>query len=140
MRILRVTLIAVGALVLLAVGYLLYTQQVANPRVIAELMEQPDGERAHRVMVLTLPGGRQIPVNYWRDEDMVYAAADGRWWRDLVGAGFPVTVLIRGETLRGRARAVLDDEDYTQRVFAELRPNAIEGFGTLIEIRLDAGN
>ena len=50
---------------------------------------------------------------------------------------FPVSVLVRGETLSGRARAVLDDPDYTQRVFAKLRPNAIEGFGTLVEIRLE---
>ena len=55
----------------------------------------------------------------------------------MVGEGVPVTVLVRGETLRGRARAVLDDPAYTEQIFAKLRPDAIEGFGTLVEIRLD---
>ena len=68
---------------------------------------------------------------------MVYAAADGGWWDELVGGGSAVTLLIRGETLTGRARAVRDDPAYTQRAFAKLRPNAIEGFGSLVEIRLD---
>lgn len=138
MKSLRVALVVVAVLGLLVGGYAFYMVQIANPRVARELAENPDGERAQRVMLLTLPGGRRIPVNYLRQGDRVYAAADGAWWEALVGEGFPVTLLIRGETLDGVARAVLDDPEYTKRVFAELRPDAIEGFGTLVEIRLTA--
>ncbi len=90
-------------------------------------------------MLLTLPSGRRIPVNYLREHSMVYAAADGTWWVELIGDGLPVTLLVRGETLRGTARAVLDDPAYTQEVFKRLRPDAIKGFGTLVEVRLEAG-
>ena len=138
MRIVRVASITVGAVVALATGYWLYAEQFANPRVVRELTEHPDGERARRVMLLSLPNGRRIPVNYLREDNMVYAGADGSWWKELIGDDFPVTLLVRGETLRGRARAVLDDPAYTQAVFKRLRPNALEGFGTLVEIHLEA--
>ena len=137
MKIARIALITAAVLGLLAVGYWLYREQIANAQVVRELIEYPDGERARRVMLLTLPSGRRIPVNYLREASMVYAAADGSWWKELVGDGFPVTLLVRGETLHGTARAVRDDPTYTQEVFKRLRPDAIEGFGTLVEIRLD---
>ncbi|MBW2388001.1 MAG: hypothetical protein JRG89_06140 [Deltaproteobacteria bacterium] len=125
----RIALIVATALVLLAAGYWVYWEKVKNPRVVRELIEHPDGEQAARVMLLTLPSGRRIPVNYYREDDVVYAGADGTWWKELVGEGFPVTVL---------ARAVLDDPAYTERAFEKLRPNAIEGFGTLVEVKLEA--
>ena len=136
MKMIRFAAIAVGVLVALVAGYWLYAEQIANPRVVRELIEHPNGERAQRAMLLTLPGGRRIPVNYLREDEMVYAAADGSWWKKLVGDGVPVTLLLRGETMTGTARAILDDPAYTQEVFRKLRPNAIEGFGTLVEIRL----
>ena len=40
---------------------------------------------ARKVMLITLPSGRTLPVNYLRDGDTVYAGADGRWWRDVFG-------------------------------------------------------
>ena len=137
MRILRIAGVVAAALALLAAGYWLYTVQIANPRVARELVDNPDGERARRVMMLTLPSGRSIPVNYLREDETVYAAADGSWWKELVGDGAPVTVFVRGETLAGRAQAVLEDPAYTRQVFLRLRPNALEGFGTLIEIHLE---
>ena len=133
----RIVLIAsIGVVVVLGVAYWLYAAP-ANPLVVRELIEHPEGKRAQRVMLLTLPSGRRIPVNYFREDPFVYAAADGSWWKELVGAGFPVTLLVRGETLPGVARAVLDDPAYVERVFEKLRPNAIKGFGKLIEIRVD---
>jgi hypothetical protein len=36
----------------------------------------------------------------------------------------------------GRARAVLGDPADTNRIFAELLPNAVPGFGTLVEVQL----
>jgi hypothetical protein len=133
----RILSIAVVLLGVGGVGIWFYFERVANPRVSRELVEQPDGERAAKVMLVTLPSGRRIPVNYLREGAMVYAAADGSWWKELAGGPFPVTLLVRGETLAGDARAVRDDRDYTEHVFAKLRPNAIQGFGTLVEIRLD---
>ena len=138
MKILRVAGIGVAVIALLAGGYAFYATQIANPRLIRELTEHPDGERAKRVMLLTLPGGRRIPVNYLREDAMVYAAADGPWWRELVGDSPRVTVLVQGETLTGRARVVRDDAAHTADVFSRLRPDALEGFGTLVEIALDA--
>jgi len=137
-KIFRIALIAAAVLVILAGGVGFYFDQIANRRVTRELIENPDGERAQIAMLLTLPSGRRIPVNYLREDGMVYAAADGTWWRELVGEGFPVTLVVRGETLAGLGRAVLNDPAYTQRIFARLRPNAIEGFGMLVEIRLQS--
>lgn len=136
MKLLRITAIVLGVLTLLAAAYWQYMVRVANPRVAQELIEDPDGERAQKVMLLRLPGGKEIPVNYLREGDLVFAGADGSWWEELTGDGVPVSVLVRGDWLGGSARAVLDDPDYTADVFERLRPNALEGFGTLIEIRL----
>jgi hypothetical protein len=136
MKIALILLAVVVVLALVPLGGFLYYDLFANPRIERELMESPDGDRAQKVMLITLPSGRRLPVNYWRDGDRVYAGADGRWWKELVGEGRLVTILVRGETHEGVARAILDDPDYTKRVFASLRPNAVEGFGTLIEIRL----
>jgi len=140
MKILRILLLIVVILGFAAAGYVLYMDRVGNARVVRELQEEPDGERAGKVMLLQLPSGRSVPVNYLREDGMVYAGADGTWWKELVGSGAPVTVLVRGETLSGLGRAVEDDPDYTKRVFAKLRPNALPGFGTLVEIRLDAAS
>jgi hypothetical protein len=124
-------------LVVLALGYIVYATSVTNPRVERELIENPQGERAGRVMMLTLPSGRRIPVNYYQDGGMVFAGADGTWWKEMVGDGDRVSMLIRGEALQGHGRAIEDDPAYTERVFAKLRPNAVKGFGTLIEIKMD---
>lgn len=124
-------------LLLLFVGARFYFGSIVNPRVERELREDPNGERALKVMLIGLPSGTEIPVNYYREDDKVWAGADGRWWKELEGDGAPVTLLLRGEDLRGSARAILDDPAYTEEVFAKLRPNALKGFGTLVEIQLD---
>ena len=108
-----------------------------NPRVAKELREDPQGERAQKVMLLTLPSGKQLPVNYLRDGATVYAAADFPWWRELRDGGGRGTVLIRGETLQGRMRAVEDDPELRDSVFARLRPTAPRWAGTLVVIELD---
>ena len=132
----RIAAAIAALLALLVLGVWLYFGQFANPRTIRELIEQPDGERAQKVMLLTLPSRRVIPVNYLREGEMVYAGSDGGWWRELAGSGQPVVLFIRGETLIGTGRAVRDDPDYTAEVFSRLRPNALEGFGTLVEFRV----
>ena len=116
--------------------YAVYMNRVVNPRVERELRENPDGERAGKVMLIVLPSGRTLPVNYLREGDTVYAAADGRWWRELRGEGAPVELLVRGETLTGQGRAIKDDPDHRSAVFDRLRPRAPKLFGTLVQIDL----
>lgn len=129
------------ALVLLGIGYVVYATRIANPRVVAELRDHSEGERAQRAMLLTLPDGQTFPVNYLREADTVYLGADGRWWRQLRG-GAIVTLLIRGEMLSGQAKPIENDQEYTNEVFARLRPNAPAWLpdwlnGVLVVVSLD---
>jgi len=128
--------VVVVALLAIFAGYAVFVSWVGNPWVVSELRKDPDGARARRVMLLTLPSGSVIPVNYLRQDDRVYAAADGRWWRELRGQGAPVELLVRGETLVGHARAIEDEPDHRSAIFDRLRPNAPMLFGTLIQIDL----
>lgn len=108
-----------------------------NPRVVEELRNEPTGERAQKVMLLTLPSGKELPVNYLREGDTVYVGADGPWWREMRGEGARGSVFILGETYEGHMRAVEDDPEFRERVFAKLRPNALSFAGTLVVIELD---
>lgn len=110
-------------LAVLYLGAKLYFAFVMNANVLSELKSQPDGERAEIVMILTFPDGRELPVNYLREGEQVFAGADGRWWRAFKDGNVPVSVFIKGETYTGRARTVLDDPAYTKDVFTRLRPN-----------------
>ena len=132
----KYALIAVVVLLVLVGSYAVYMMRVANPGVERELREDPDGERAGKVMLITLPSGRTLPVNYLREGNTVYAAADGRWWRELRGEGTPVELLVRGELLTGHARAIEDQPDHRSSVFDRLRPGAPKLFGTLVQIEL----
>lgn len=116
-------LIAVAAVVLLFLAMRIYFGLVANPAVVQELKDDPQGERANIVMLLTLPSGRTLPVNYRREGNRVFAGADGRWWRSLREGNAPVSVWIRGETFEGRAHVALDDPEYKRDVFSRLRPD-----------------
>ncbi|MCR9094292.1 MAG: hypothetical protein NXI30_08750 [bacterium] len=132
--------IAGGTLVVLAVAMpvLMYVQgRLSNPGVEDEVRNDPSGERAQKVMLLTLPSGRTIPVNFLREDGRVYAGADGWWWKELRDGPHEVTVFVQGEELFGRARAVTDQPEYRKDVFTRLRPTALPGFGTLVEVLLD---
>lgn len=108
-----------------------------NARMVERLHASPEGEAAARVMLLTLPSGRTLPVNYLREGERVYAAADFPWWRALPAEGGPGSVWIQGETRRGRVRAVIDDPRLRDEVFARLRPTAPRFFGTLVVVELE---
>jgi hypothetical protein len=105
-------------------SYVVYFTQVVNPRVMHELQAEPDGERAQRVLRLTLPNGKTLPINYLREGETVYLGADFGWWKAIDASGTPVELLLRGQVRRGMARVVLDDPQRTKSVFARLRPSA----------------
>jgi len=134
--------IGIAALALLFGGVFVYFSAFANPRIEAELRRAPDGDRARKVMLLTLPSGRTLPVNYLREGDTVYAGADGSWWHELRGAGASVELFVRGETLSGHALAIEDDSERTRDVFSRLRPSVPRWLpdalnGVLVEISLE---
>ena len=136
----------VSGLLLAALLFILYFAKVTNPEVLAELQTAPNGERAQKVMALTFLNGKSIPVNYLREDMMVYVGADFPWWREFADdrAGRPgarVQMLIRGEILSGHARAITDNAKYRDKIFARLRPTAPEWLpewakGVLIEIQI----
>ena len=115
-------ILVVALAVLQLVGRAYYAFSV-NPKVTKELRDSPDSSRADLVMLLTFPDGRELPVNYLREGNQVFAGADGLWWRAFRDGNVPVRVLIKGEELTGRARTVMDDPEYTREVFERLRPN-----------------
>lgn len=108
----------------------------SNSKVVKELSGNPNGERARKVMLLTLPSGKSLPVNYLRDGDTVYAAADFPWWRELEKGGGRAKMLVRGEHLAGQIRAERNDPKLRDSVFDRLRPTAPRFAGTLIVIEL----
>ena len=127
---------------LVIAGYYAYLRFVGNSRVVEELRMNPGGERAARAMLITLPDGRELPVNYLREGDMVYLGVDGLWWREFQDEARPVTLLIRGQTLSGQAVAIVDDPARTEAVFARLRPTAPTWLpgrmrGVLVEVTLN---
>ena len=74
-----------GSLALLLAAGCFLARGALNSGVIRDLTENPNGERARVVMLLTLPSGKAIPVNYLREGQNVYAGADFPWWRELRG-------------------------------------------------------
>ncbi len=96
--------------------------ETTNQRVERELRVDPDGSTARRVMMVSLPDGRSLPVNYLREIGLVFIGVDGFWWRQFTGEGQPVEMFIRGERVHGHARTVLDRPDYVSDIFKRLRP------------------
>jgi hypothetical protein len=94
------------------------------------------GEAANDVMQIILESGGTFSVNYLVEDGIVWAATDAPWWKDLRGDGDGVTVVLDGETVYGRARAVEDDEALRSRLLSRLRPNAPSSLGVLIEVKL----
>ena len=122
-RVLIVPAIVAGLLIVLFLGVRVYYAVSVNAKVTKELQDNPGGKRAELVMLLTFPDGRELPVNYLREGNKVFAGADGRWWREFRAGDVPVKVFIKGEEFSGRARTILNDPEYTRDVFERLRPN-----------------
>ena len=92
-------------------------------------------------MTPTSSDGKQIPVNYLLEGNKVFAGADGRWWHVFEGEGIPVTMLIKGQELKGHGIVILDNQPYVDDVFSRLRPAAPEWLpdwlnGKLVEITI----
>ena len=142
----RSLVISVTVIALLIVGLVsafAYYGASANAAVVKELRDNPGGERAEIVMLLTFQDGRELPVNYLREGDQVFVGADGRWWRDFRYGGVPVKLFIKGEEHAGIAHTVLDDPEFTRDVFQRLRPNVpkwlpdwLDAYLIVIELQL----
>ena len=96
--------------------------ETTNQRVERGLRADPEGSMARRVMMVSLPDGRSLPVNYLREDELVSIGVDGFWWRQFTGEGQAVEMFIRGELVNGHAKAVLDRPDYVSEIFKRLRP------------------
>ena len=96
--------------------------ETTNQRVERELRADPDGSTARRVMMVSLPDGRSLPVNYLREDGLVFIGVDGFWWRQFMGEGQAVEMFIRGERVNGHGKTVLDRPDYVSDIFTRLRP------------------
>ncbi len=123
-------------LLLFLVGYVAYARMVTNPAVLEELRSNPLGERAAKVMILTFPDGRVLPVNYLRDGERVFVGADGPWWRVFRNGNVPVTLEIQGQRLQGRAQTILDNPAYTEQIFQRLRPNVPDWLPSFLDAYL----
>ena len=97
-----------------------------NAAVAETLRLEPQGARAARTMLITLVDGREFPVNYLRDGELVFMGIDGLWWRAFQDPGQPVAMFIQGETLEGHAHVVLNDPVLVENVFTRLRPTVPE--------------
>lgn len=117
-------LIVLGVLVAVVIAYGFYINLIGNPKVVETLKSDPEGAQAERAMIITFPDGRELPVNYLWEGDKVFAGSDGRWWRAFQEGDVPVTLLIKGQTLTGRASVELDNQAYIDDIFSRLRPAA----------------
>ena len=136
----RVARFVALALIVILLSVFLYfyiaTVFVGNPRVIAELQSEPDGQLSDLVGILTLPDDRKIPVNYLHENKQVFLGADGLWWRDFRGEGAEVVMWIKGDEFKGRARVKLGESETKDRVFPTIRPRVPEWIPDFLNAKL----
>lgn len=118
-------------IVILGVLAAMYNTHVTNAGVASEVRNNPQGERAGIVTLLTFPDGKTIPVNYLKEGNQVFIGADGPWWRQFPDtqsneAGTKVNLLIRGQNHVGYGTTELKDQAYIDDVFSRLRPTVPE--------------
>ena len=137
----------VGALITLIViyvGFAFIPSEETNQRVEREIRDSPDSATAQRVMMLSLPDGRDLPVNYLVEGGLVFVGVDGFWWRQFEGDGKSVRMFILGKNFRGHAKVIRDRPDYVREVFKRLRPKVppwlpswLNGKLVVIELAVD---
>lgn len=123
MTLLKRTGIVIGVMAVLLILGLIFFRSVVNPAVMNEIRTHPNGEEAKVAMIIAYDD-RTLPVNYLKEDNLVFIAVDGPWWRDFRGEKKPVSMMIKGETLTGHGVVVLDDDDYVVDVLSRLRPTA----------------
>ena len=99
---------------------------VYNPVVTTILQSDHHALLSGRTMLLTLENRetsqpKTFPVNYLREEEMVYIGSDFGWEKHLVG-GAEVRLLIQGEEYVGWALPILDDPERSTAGLRKLRP------------------
>lgn len=116
--------VAFGVVVLMlaVLGFRYLASDDINAQVIEEIRNNPSGERAAKTMLVTLSDGRRYPVNFLREDGLVFMGIDGRWWREFEGDGQAVELYVQGEAFSGHAKVVLDKPDYVADIFSRLRP------------------
>ena len=135
---------ALISFIVIYVGFSFIPSEGTNQRVEREIRDSPDSATAQRVMMLSLPDGRDLPVNYLVEEGRVFIGVDGFWWRQFEGDGKSVQMFIRGKNLHGHAKVILDRPDYVTEVFKRLRPKVpswlpswLNGKLVVIELAVD---
>lgn len=99
---------------------------VYNPVVTTILQSDHHALLSGRTMLLTLENRetsqpKTFPVNYLREEEMVYIGSDFGWEKHLEG-GAEVRLLIQGEEYVGWALPILDDPERSAAGLRKLRP------------------
>ena len=116
----------------------------ANPFVSAVLRSERHGLLSGGVMLITMqrrdsPEMKTFPVDYLREDDMVYVGCDSGWWKHLEG-GAEVRMLIQGTEFAGWATPIVDDAERSLAGFRKLRPWTYKRAewmgGVFIEIRI----
>ena len=97
-----------------------------HPLVPVILQSERHGLLSDGVMLITLKQRdsaemKTFPVDYLREENMVYIGSDSDWWKHLEG-GAEVTMLIQGMEVTGWATPILDDPERSGVGFRKLRP------------------
>ena len=97
-----------------------------HPLVPVILQSERHGLLSDGVMLITLKQRdsaemKTFPVDYLREENMVYIGSDSDWWKHLEG-GAAVTMLIQGTEVPGWATPILDDPERSSAGFRKLRP------------------
>lgn len=97
-----------------------------HPLVPVILQSERHGLLSDGVMLITLKQRdsaemKTFPVDYLREENMVYIGSDSDWWKHLEG-GAEVTMLIQGMEGTGWATPILDDPERSGAGFRKLRP------------------
>ena len=91
-----------------------WAYRIVNPAIAAILRSPWHRLLSHALMLLSFHGRRSgkrytIPVGYLQQGKHLYLFAHAGWWKNLPGQ--PVTIRLRGKTVRGLARQLEDREE-----------------------------
>lgn len=90
------------------------------------MLRSGKGNLGNVLMLLTFTGRKSgkkftTPVGYQREGDTITIFTDSAWWKNMEG-GAPVSMVVKGQRLRGWAEPVTDKEEvlhYFQNVLRE---------------------